>query len=228
MKLLVSALTLAILVPAGQSLGVKSKLVADFLEAFDLNEGAIFYCDSQNLEQWKILAMTEFRFLSFIDVSTENLDLNITTTAMKLGYRQLGVVFDLTSSETERVFVEFSRWSFFNSSYNWLMVAAEYERSLAVLEGKSINLDAEISLAILNGSDKVQVHDIYNPNSRTNGKIVSTPKGSWSESDGMKVSLNGSKFERRSNLNGAIITAGVAATTSFMKNRTIDEYMESE
>jgi hypothetical protein len=228
MKLLVFALSLAILLPTAQGLKVKSKLVADFLEAFNLNEGAIFYCDSQNLEQWKILAMTELRFLSYMDVSTDNLDLNTTITAMKLGYRQLGVVFDLTCSETERVFKEFSRWSFFNASYNWLMFADKYEDSLAILEGKSINLDAEISLAILNGSDQVQIHDIYNPNSRTNGKIVSIPKGSWSESDGMKISLNGSKFERRSNLNGAIITAGVAATTSFMKNRTIDEYMESE
>jgi hypothetical protein len=211
-----------------QSLKINPNLIIDFLNKFNVNRAAIFYCEPANVDELQKLSSSVLKFLSFLDISSESFALNDSKAALKLDHRQIGIIFDLTCNETEQIFEEFSRWSFFNASYNWLMVAEDFEESLRILEGQNINLDAEISLAIYDQSEEVKIYDIYNPNSRTNGKIISTPKGTWNESKGMEISLTASKFERRKNLNGVIINAGIAATSIFMGNRSLVEYLESE
>jgi hypothetical protein len=207
---------------------IQSKLVSDFLNQFNLNEAVVFYCNSDNIKEWKVLIKTELKFLAFIDTSLPKFDNKFARSAMRLSHRQLGVVFDLTCDETGEVFEDFSRLNFFNVSYNWLMTSENYVESLKLLADQDINLDAEISLAIADESDEIKLYDIYNPNSRTNGKLVSEPKGTWSKAKGMKITLIGDKFERRSNLNDAVINAGVVATPGLMKDQTLKKYMESE
>lgn len=207
---------------------LSSKLVSDFLNAFNLNQGVIFYCDFSSIDELKLLAKNELKFLSFFDISTSKLSHKNMKSSLKLDYRQIGVIFDLSCNETNKIFEDFSRWNYFNSSYNWLLMSKNYEKSLEDLKGKNVNLNSEICLAVYDQSRDVEIFDIYNPNPRTNGKIVSKSIGNWSESEGLKLSLDGTKFERRLNLQGAVINAGVVATASFMKNRTLIEYMESK
>lgn len=171
--------------------------------------------------------MNEFEFLSFIDISADNLDKRILINSLKLDHRQIGAAFDLSCNETEQIFEEFSSQSFFNASYNWLMVGESFKELLEFFEGKNINIDAEISLCIIDENGKAQIYDIYNPNSRTNGKIISQIKGNWSESGGFKLLTEGSKFDRRSNLHGVDLHGAVVATSRFMQNQTLIEYMES-
>jgi hypothetical protein len=228
MKFSTLILALTSIVSTVEGFKVNTKLISDFLNIYNLDRGVIFYCESGNVAQWKYLAENEFKLLSFIDVSGENLDLNISINAMKLDHLQIGAVFILTCNETEKVFEEFSNQNFFNASYNWLMVAESLEDSLEILQKQNVNLDAEISLAIFNQNQEAEIFDIYNTNPRTNGKIVTTSKGNFSESGGIRIWLTGSKFERRSNLQGVVINAGVAATSRFMRSRTLVEYMESE
>lgn len=80
---------------------------------------------------------------------------------MKYDLYQLAIIFDVTCKETEKVFEEFSRFFFFNASYNWLMFTDDYESGIEVLIFQNINLDAEITFAIADNTSSIRLHDIY-------------------------------------------------------------------
>ena len=228
MKLLVFTFTLTSVFSLLYGWNLSSKLISDFLNAFNLNQGVIFYCESSNVDELKLLAKNEWKFLSFLNISDSELSHKVFKSSLKLDYRQIGVVFALACFETNKFLENFSRWNYFNSSYNWLMISKNYEESLEALTGKNVRLDSEIHLAVIDEIGEAKIFDVYNPNPRTNGKIISNLIGNWSLSNGLKFSSKGTKFENRLNLHGAVINAGVVATSSFMKNRTLVEYMESK
>lgn len=211
-----------------KSLEINYKLTLDFLNYFNLNIANIFYCgDSLKINDWKKVVKSEFKYFSFFDVSSPTFNLNDSWRMMQFDYRQIGVVFDVTCNETDDVFDEFSRSRYFNASYNWLMVSDNYNNSIDLLRHQNINLDAEISLAVIGVENISQLYDIYNPNSRSQGKLVVQKKGVWNNDDGINITLTGSKFDRRSNLNGVFIHAGIVAS-QIPKHQTLEQYMEGE
>lgn len=207
---------------------VHPKIIPDFLRCFNLSHGIVFFCNATEINDLMNLAKSELKFCSFVDISSHKHNSGFYRSVMRISYRQLGIVFDSTCKKTEKVFEDFSQLNFFNASYNWLIKTEDYGEALKMLSNKNINLDAEISLAVSSGNEEVKLYDIFNPNSRTNGKIVSQPKGTWSEIDGMKISFKEGKFERRSNLNNVYINAGVVASSAFMGNQTLTQYLESK
>lgn len=208
------------------NLTINRKAVGDFTDRFNSKHGIIFYCESLSIEVWSEAVKYDFKYFSFFDVSSSNFNLSEAWNMMRYDSHPLAVICDLTCNETSEVFEEFSRFSFFNASYNWLMMTDDYESAIKLLEFQNINLDAEITIAV--GGDKatkLMLYDIYNPSARTNGKIVAQPKGLWTEESGLQITLKGSKFDLRSNLNGITIHTGVVAT-NVQKNQTLDQYLE--
>lgn len=206
-----------------------TKLVVDFLNQFTVNVAIVFHCDTFNevIEDLISIARNEFVYLSFFDISSRAFNSTNSWLLMKYENRQLGVIFDIDCNGKSEAFDECSRSNYFNASYQWLMLSQDYKSSITILKLQNINLDAEITLAVKAEREEIQLFDVYNTNSRTNGELVVLPKGTWIESLGMNISLNGSKFERRSNLNGAVVLAGVVAS-GIPTNQTLQQYMESK
>lgn len=214
--------------PPNKSFEFSTKLVVDFLKHFNLNVAIVLYCNqsSELIDAFGSMVRSEFKYFSFFDISSNVFDTNESLLVMKCDYRQLAVIFDVNCNGTKEVFAECSRLNYFNASYNWLMLTDDFESSLSILKPQNINLDAEITLAVNEEGDEVELFDVYNPNSRTNGELVVQPKGSWNESSGIEISLKGTKFERRSNLNGVTLLTGIIAGVH--ENQTFEQYMESE
>lgn len=209
------------------SLNINQKFVVDFLKTYNLNFGIVFYCGSSlNISDWSESVKTEFKYFSFFDVSSRNFNLNESWYIMRFEYWNLGIIFDLSCNETKVVFEEFSRCNYFNASYYWLMLADCYESSLELLSFQNINLDAEITLAIVDNANVSHLFDIYNPSSRTNGKLIVESTGSWQRDEGMTITLTDNKFNTRSNLRGVLIHTGIVAA-GVGANQTLLQYLES-
>lgn len=230
MKTLTFIVVLISFFSANKSLEINQKLIFNFANHRNLNYGIIFYCESFNVTNaWTENEETKFIYFAFYDISSVEFNLSETSTIMRFNYRQIGIIFDITCYETVDVFYIFSRFHYFNGSYNWLMLTNNYTNSIEVLQVQNINLDAEITLVVYDEKGfTAKLYDIYNPSSTANGrKMVIQPKGSWNEHDGMVISLKGSKFDQRSNLHGLLIHAGVVAS-GVGKHQTLTQYMESE
>lgn len=204
-----------------QSLQFNQQLVSSFLKHYNLKFGIIFYCkfEDMDISSWESFVKNELKYFAFFDISLEKFDLNDTWRMMKYDNHELGIVFDTTCDETETVFDEFSNFNCFNASYYWLIMSESFESSVELLKLQNINLDAEITLAV-QIENSMQLYDVYNPNSRTDGKLVVQPKGFWNEIEGLNITMKGSKFDRRSNLNGALIHTGIVATGVEKKSNT--------
>lgn len=228
MKALVLVVALISILPVRISLKLNRKAIGDFMEHFNSNCGIIFYCEPLNIDVWSETVKNDFTYFSFFDVSSTKFNLSEAWDMMRFDSHPLAVIWDLTCNETAKIFDEFSRFKFFNASYNWLMMSDEYESSIEVLRYQNINLDAEITIAIIEDDpNSFKLHDIYNPSARTNGKIVVQPKGLWTENAGLNITLKGGKFDLRSNLNGIFIHAGIVAT-KVQKNQTLAQYLEGK
>lgn len=222
MKLLVIIVSLFTF---SKGLEINPKLVVEFLNFYHLNIAVLFYCGSAP-RSFIAEMQNEFKYFAVSDITSETFDEKHAENIVKLTYHKQGVIIDLTCEQTGKVFSLFSRSNFFNASYFWLMVSPDLETSTELLRSQNINLDAEITLALINDMETAQLFDIYNPNSRTNGQLVVQPKGSWKESTGFIVSLNEPKYDRRSNLNGIVIHAGIVV--AHRGNQTLLKYLESK
>jgi hypothetical protein len=203
-------------------LGESSKFFVDFLDEVKTSTGIIFSCEkSIKTEKWRSSIQNDFKYFSFHYISTLNItELNL---VMKFKYHKIGIIIDLNCDEIENFFEFISEMNFFNSSYNWLLLSDHYQTSVKLLECQNINIDAEITLAIATG-DNFILYDIYKPSHKYHGDLIMTYKGSYDEK--FNITLNGSKFQRRSDLRGIKINVGIVAT-AVEKNQTLLEYLES-
>lgn len=207
----------------------EQKLFVNFLKKNNLNYGILFYCESLDANAWTEVIENEFTYFSFYDVSSVKFKLSETWNILRFNYRLIGIMLDISCEETPFVFYNFSRFHYFNASYNWLMLSDNLTDSMKLLGGQNINLDAEITLAVFSDVEKIdaKLYDIYNPSFNGNGKIIVKPKGFWNQNYGINITLKGSKFDQRSNLNGIVMNAGIVVT-GVGKNQTILEYLKSE
>jgi uncharacterized protein YqfB (UPF0267 family) len=200
-----------------QSLAINQLLVADFLNSFNLKSGVVIYCNPLVVSDWE----GEKFFLAFHDASSSKFKPKDLDKILKFENRRLGVIIDLTC-QTE---IELSKLSVFNSSYNWLVLSESYDKAINILELQNINWDSEVTLAVKNKHEEVLLYDVYKPSSKS--KLIVEPNGVWSKNGRKNIKLKGSRFDRRSDLKGITIHAGVVATR-IEKNQTLVQYMESE
>lgn len=211
-----------------KSLKFNTEIVVDFLDKFNLNIGILFYCDASIEELRTLMTQSDFKYFAFYNISSNDFN-SESSSLMNFESRQLGVIVDGSCSEARKVFDECSRANYFNASYNWLVMSEDFQSSINIFEKQNINLDAELTLAVVgeNEREEIKLFDVYNPNSRTNGELVVQLKGSWTPKNRMQIILNGSKFDRRSNLNGAVVMTGVAVT-KVPNGMTLEAYLESK
>ena len=226
MKALIILVALISLFSVNKSLEINQELFVSHLNHFNIKYGIIFYCESLNINAWNKVVQNELVYFSFYDISSTKFNLSEAWKMMGLNYRQIGITFDITCNKVLEIFSDFSRFLYFNASYNWLMFSNNYTNSLEVLKNQNINLDAEITLAVVTEGRDINLYDVYNPNSNSNGKLIVTPKGAWNENK-LRITMTGSKFDQRSNLNGIVIHAGIVAS-SVEVNQTLKQYIESE
>lgn len=214
-------------ISASEYLENSPNIFKDLLDKFHLNFGIVFYCDPLDTDVWVEVVRRDLKYLSFYQVSSPVFNLNNSWNLMRYENRQLGIHFDTTCSETRKIFDEFSRFNFFNASYIWLLLTDDSESLFEVLSFQNINVDAEITVAVKTNQNTAQLFDVYNPSSRSNGEVVIQPKGTWDDANGLNITLNGSKFDKRSDLKGIYIQSGIVAT-AVPKHQTLQEYMDSD
>lgn len=211
-----------------KSLDLNVRLVSDFLNEMYLSCGIVLHCENSiDVKKWSSLYQNEFKFLSFYDISQKEFNGSKLEEFMKLNYKHLGVIVDATcQDETIEIFAISSEFKYFNASYFWLMISNNYNSSVQLLRQQNINLDAEITLAIVDDNNNFALFDIYNPSFKYNAQLVITEKGTYNDADGMRITLKGSKLSMRKNLQGIVLNAGIVAV-GVKPNQTFEEYLES-
>lgn len=222
MKFLVFFVCFVRVIASRECLDFDIKIVSSFLKFNNLRSGICFYCRKLS-ENWFKIIKNEFVHMSYFDVS--NNQSFKSHKLFKVNQPSVGVIFDTTSNETRNMFEIFSTSRYFNSSYSWLMFADDFNASTQLLSSQDINLDAEITLAVALKEDLFDLFEVYNSNSRTNGQLVINSIGQWTKENGYNITKSGTKFERRSNLNGAVYRAVVIA---HLNNTTLIPYLEKE
>lgn len=220
MKLFVCILLSCGTIASNKSLELNPEFILNFLNFNNLRSGICYYCRPLP-ENWFEIFKTEFINLSYLKIpSAKKIEDNKT---FAFNQPKVGVIFDTTCNETSDLFEQFSSLKVFNGSFSWLMFAESFEATLKMLSSQYINLDADITLAVAISDRSFELFDVYNPNSRTNGQLVVNPIGQWTQENGYNVTKIGTKFERRSNLNGAVYRAVVIAHPT---NTTLIPYLE--
>ena len=203
------------------SLEFNYEFVIDFMNEMKLSCGVAFFCENSfDIKKWN-----GFKFMSFYDMSRKSVNESIVDKFMRINYRNLGVILDANCEETSDLFEISSNRNYFNSSYYWLMLSTDFNETRKLLNHQNINFDAEITLAILDDKN-ITLLDVYNPSSKYNAELVISHKGFYNVSDGLTLELKGVKLNRRSDLRGIMINAGVVVT-GIHQNQALEEYLES-
>lgn len=224
MKFLLFALFLGGTFAFSKTFELKAKIVLDFLKFNNLNSGICFYCGQLSRDWFKTIE-NDFVYLSYQKLKPEKLRKFEEYKIFVFNQPKVGVIFDTTCNKTGDLFEKFSALKFFNASYSWLMFADNFEISTKMLRSQNINLDAEITLAVNKNETSLDLFEVYNPNPRTNGKLVVDPIGQWTPKSGYNVTLKETKYQRRSNLNGVVFRAAIIAHPT---NESLVQYMERE
>lgn len=215
---------IAALLSSVHSLEFNFTFVIDFMNEMKLSCGVAFYCENSfDIKKWN--EVNEFKFMSFYDMSVRSVNDSIVDRFMRINYRNLGVILDASCDQASELFDFSSRRNYFNSSYYWLMLSADYNETKKQLNHQNINFDAEITLAILDDKN-ITLLDVYNPSSKYTTELVISHKGTYNVANGLAIKLKGIKLNRRSNLRGITLNAGVVVT-GIHQNQTLIEYLES-
>ncbi|XP_070502114.1 ionotropic receptor 75a-like [Chironomus tepperi] len=215
---------MAALLNSVHSLEFNYAFVIDFMNEMKLSCGVAFYCEkSFDIKKWN--EFNEFKFMSYYDMSVKSVNESIVDEIMRINYRNLGVILDANCDQVSTLFEISSSRNYFNSSYNWLMLSADYNETTELLSHQNINFDAEITLAILDDKN-ITLLDIYNPSFKYNAGLVISHKGTYNVSGGLTIELKGVKLNRRSNLHGITLNAGVVAI-GLHHDQTLEEYLMS-
>lgn len=220
MKLFVCILLFCGTIASNKSWELNPGFILNFLNFNDLRSGICFYCRPLP-KNWFEIFKYEFVHLSYHKISFAEAIEEKKTFAFN--QPKVGVIFDMTCNKTSDLFEQFSSSKVLNGSFSWLMFAESFLTSVKMLSSQYINLDADITLAVATSDRSFELFDVYNPNSRTNGQLAVNPIGQWTQKNGYNVTKNGTKFERRSNLNGAVYRAVVIAHPA---NTTLIPYLE--
>lgn len=204
---------------------LNTQIVINFMDEIKAQQGVIFFCHDSSIVK-KFACDDNLKYYGFFDISRLNYS-NIEA-IMRINYHKFAVIIDASCNETKKLFDICSSLSFFNASYNWLMLSSDLNATINLLNHQNINLDAEITLAVADGDKNTSsifvLYDVYNPSFKYRGKLVITSKGTFEH--GFNWTLKGTKLERRRNLQGIEVNVGVVAT-GIKDHQTLVEYMES-
>ncbi|XP_055604989.1 ionotropic receptor 75a-like [Uranotaenia lowii] len=98
--------------------------------------------------------------------------------------------------------------SYFNESYWWYIDGfTDLNDALCILEGKKINIDSKIMMAIATNTSMVNVYEVYGTIQRRGGRLHEVLVGQWDPTNGAKWRRSSYSYATRSNLDGLMLRA---------------------
>lgn len=208
---------LVLSVRSNKGMKIRPSLVELYFDSENVKSGIVFHCNAVPVSFWM---QTSRRFF-MSHHSTEKLDRK---NSWKFKNRQLGVVLDATCENSAESLDEISEHLKFNISSKWLIVSDEMEKAEELLKSRSINIDSEVTLAVVGKEENFLLFDVF----AVNFNFFAVSKGSWTrQKNSMEVFKNQTKFDQRCDLKGISINAGVVAT-QVRPHQTLMQYMEGE
>lgn len=96
----------------------------------------------------------------------------------------------------------------YDEMHKWLILGSNLSHVLEMLNDDAFTTSTDVIIAVPSANNYI-LYDVYNPCKDRGGSMNVTRFGTWSNKIGLNVTLNESKFERRSNLHGMKLKVGV-------------------
>ncbi|XP_053995387.1 uncharacterized protein LOC128885391 [Hylaeus anthracinus] len=150
-------------------------------------------------------------YISMVDVVAEStVDLK---NFLGAEYHQLGIFVDCRcdSERYAKIFTDATRHSMYDEMHKWLILGSNLTHSLEILNDEAFSVSTDVVIAVPSRNDYV-LYDVYNPCKDRGGATNVTVFGTWNGENGLNVTLNQPKFQRRSNLHGMRLKVGIVAS----------------
>lgn len=99
----------------------------------------------------------------------------------------------------------------YDEMHKWLILGSNLSHVLEILNDDVFTISTDVIIAVPSANNYI-LYDVYNPCKDRGGSMNVTRFGTWSNKTGLNVTLNDSKFERRSNLHGMKLKVGVVVS----------------
>lgn len=111
----------------------------------------------------------------------------------------------------------------YDEMHKWLILGSNLSHVLEILNDDAFTISTDVIIAVPSANSYI-LYDVYNPCKDRGGSMNVTRFGTWNNKTGLNVTLNESKFERRSNLHGMKLKVGVvvSCTSSFYDHYLIN------
>nr|QGW45452.1 ionotropic receptor 75b [Bradysia odoriphaga] len=200
-------------------------LISDYINANNLKICVLSSCNG-NLELLNGFNDKSDTWYSFTNIAVQSVEFD---TLFARFSHQIGVVVDLSCSQTVEFLREISKRMFFHRERYWLMFSPDMNRTEDVLQQLNVNADAEITVAIPvedSARKNYRLYEAFNPSSTRGGLLNVTQIGTWTLIDGLNLALNKTKFENRRDFQG-ITFRGVVTIPKIPNHETFLQHLES-
>lgn len=99
----------------------------------------------------------------------------------------------------------------YDEMHKWLILGSNLTHVLEILNDDAFTISTDVIIAVPSANNYI-LYDVYNPCKDRGGSMNVTRFGTWSNKTGLNVTLNESKFERRSNLHGMKLKVGIVVS----------------
>lgn len=99
----------------------------------------------------------------------------------------------------------------FDEMHKWLILGSNLSHILEILNDEAFTISTDVVI-VVPSANNYTLYDVYNPSKDRGGSINVTQFGKWNNKTGLVVTLNQSKFQRRSNLRGMKLKVGIVVS----------------
>ncbi|XP_034195536.2 uncharacterized protein LOC117611629 [Osmia lignaria lignaria] len=184
-----------------------------------------FSCD--NVENdFKLAKTLNGMYTTYISMSNSTIESRLDVKKLLTAeYHQLGVFLDCRCDPQRyiKVIADAGKYSMYDEMHKWLILGSDLRQTLEILNDDTFSVSTDVVI-VIPSNDNYLLYDVYNPCKDRGGSMNVTYFGSWSSESRLNVSLNQSKFQRRSNLHGMKLKVGVVLNIK-VENKSLDETM---
>ncbi|KAJ8664944.1 hypothetical protein QAD02_006606 [Eretmocerus hayati] len=150
---------------------------------------------------------------------------------IKSKYHRIGIFLDTRCYDAATVstaLTEASDHRFYNELHYWLIIGSDLDYVLQVVDDQAFGTSTDFTIAVVSQNTmSMELYDVYNPFKGANGSLHVSSYGHWTRTDGLKISLSGTKLSRRSNLEGLVLRTGFFKSKYRPKEVPIEVYLSS-
>ncbi|XP_033351198.1 ionotropic receptor 75a-like [Bombus vosnesenskii] len=181
-----------------------------------------FSCDNME-NNFKLAKTFNNMYTTYISIlnSTDESRLDMKK-VLRAEYNWLGVFLDSRCDRKRhtKVLVEATKYSMYDEMHKWLILGSNLSHVLEILNDDAFTISTDVIIAVPSANNYI-LYDVYNPCKDRGGSMNVTRFGTWSNKTGLNVTLNESKFERRSNLHGMKLKVGIVVIIYKLRNLQI-------